>query len=82
MGMGTFCIATQASIFGHADGLHYQKEFYKWTWRHYALPRRPVFMGMQTACTVQKGHYLHAQGQCALPKKPLYMGMGTLYTAK
>ena len=62
-----------------------------WAWGHFALPKKPLEMGMGTLCTVkkppiygrvdawhcQKAPYIWAWGHIALPKRPLYMGMGT-----
>ena len=42
------CTAKKAPIFGHGDTLHCQKAPYIWTWRHFALPKSPLEMGMGT----------------------------------
>ena len=48
------CNAKKAPIDGHGDSLHCQKGPYLWAWGHFALPKRPLIMGMGTVYTAQK----------------------------
>ena len=35
-----------AAMYGISDTLHWQKGPHKWAWGHFALAKRPAYMGM------------------------------------
>ena len=42
------------NIYGHGDTLNWQKGPYIWAWRHFALAKKPPYMGMVALCTGKK----------------------------
>ena len=74
-GMGTLCTGKKAPIYGDGDTLHWQKGPHIWawdtlrwpkgphiwTWGHFALAKRPTYMGIGILCTGAKlpayGHW-------------------------
>ena len=49
------------SMYGHGDTLHGQKGSHIWPWGHFALAKRPPYMGMGTLCA-GKNAPIHGHG--------------------
>ena len=46
--MGILCTGKKAPMYGHGDTLHWQKGPHIWAWAHFAVEKKPPYMGMGT----------------------------------
>ena len=54
MGMRRLCTSKKAPIYEHGDTLHWQNGTHIWARGHFALAKRPPYMGMATLYTGKK----------------------------
>ena len=81
MGMETLCNGKKAPLYGNGDTLHWQKVPHIQTCEHFALAKRPQYMGIWTLCIGKKAP-IYRHGDTLKWQKGPFMGMGTLCAAK